>query len=603
MPRRPLHPLATAATAAAAALAAAACSGESVAPPATPDPTASPQPSARPVPPRVRLDAPLRASFHGAGAQVAAAGFATAGSAPLASLLVDEADSPLGPDGAFREVLAARPGVNVLDVKVEDARGGRATEALGYFYGAVRAPGETLPGAMSMHLGPQFLDDDAPDVDDLARIVEVMVMDPSFRTAFQEPFETDYVIITPRTVDFSGAQVDLVPFDGELDVTVVLTGLVVTFAAEGVDILGWVESDGVMRADRARVQMALSGSVGPGGVDVDVVRNRAELEGFHVDLDLVPDFAEDYEFVQDELRALVIESVQEEAGPLVEETLAEVLGAFAVERTLGEANPITLGLRLERLDVLATGLYLGLSAFLRPSTQNPSVPPEAGSLRTEPEPPAIFDNPEPVGLALDDDFLNQVFYAFWESGLLGNLVLGPERLAELGAERFPEPIAPLRELALEVHLPPTLTATGEAGFHYDLGLGEAVVRLTRQDGEVFELSVSLRAGVELTVGEGGAVGLRLDDRPRAIELGVSVLRAPEFLDPADVAALGRLILPPVLGRAGTGFGALPLPDFDLYELLEVEALRGVALRMDVRDVAILEPERHALAVRGALVPP
>jgi len=69
----------------------------------------------------------------------------------------------------------------------------------------------------------------------------------------------------------------------------------------------------------------------------------------------------------------------------------------------------------------------------------------------------------------------------------------------------------------------------------------------------------------------------LDARPSYVEVAVGVLEYPQALDPGDLAALVRLMLPPLLGQAGAFMPDFSAPSIVLTDLMELEVFEGYAL--------------------------
>ena len=113
------------------------------------------------------------------------------------------------------------------------------------------------------------------------------------------------------------------------------------------------------------------------------------------------------------------------------------------------------------------------------------------------------------------------------------------------------------------------------------------MRFQREDGEVFDFSVNCAAGMQL-VPEEGELELSLDDRPAWVDVAVGVLTAPDALDPGDLAALVRLMVPPIVGSASNFLPGFAAPDIDLGALSGLGALEGQVLSLQDPELEVAE---------------
>ena len=93
---------------------------------------------------------------------------------------------------------------------------------------------------------------------------------------------------------------------------------------------------------------------------------------------------------------------------------------------------------------------------------------------------------------------------------------------------------------------------------------------------------------QASVGDDGAIEFTVDARPAHIEQAVGVLEAPEALDPGDLAALIRLLTPPILGKASNFVPDLPVPEIALDEFLSTPATEGKTVRVSDSSVSLEE---------------
>jgi len=551
-----------------------------------------------PVLPRIELDGPPRASFHPAGSQVNVAGRCVAGDAPLAELTINGEVVGFSGDGSFTHVLASEPGINIVQLRIEDTDGERATEALGYHYGPTIEPAEQLTNIGVIHASDELLDDDAPDLDDAASLVESLLQDPSTFSGLLAPIEDEYMVLTPTSMEISSADVDLDPYSGALSTSMELWGLHVTFDAEGTGIWSWVSVSGEMWADPATIDMDLGVSASGGTVQVSVSYVDVTLDGFALSVEYVPDFLEPY--LADLAQEYVEDALQQTAEDMVGEFLGDFLEAFAMDIEFGEEHPVTLEIDLGSLALDSNGITMWLDGRSTAEVALP-LPEWAGSLTTPGTPPAVPFSAKPLNVAVDDDFLNQLFFTLWYAGALAGWEFGEAELAEMGSGDIPPPLGPVQEVAVGLQLPLVVTGTDVEGFDFDLGVGEVQSTITRTDGETMGFSTNIHGGASLQVATDGSLTLSMDDRPAELEIGVGVLQYPDELDPGDLAALMRLVVPPMLSQANAAFPGFPLPQIELSELADIGYFQGKTLSVTDLGLDITGADDLWVRIEGGLL--
>jgi hypothetical protein len=556
------------------------------------------------VPPRLVVERPPNGLWAGEVAEVVVAGVVTPGSAPLASLSIADAPVAVGPDGRFSYVVRAQPGLNLVGLRAEAEDGGRAVDARAFHAGPTNPPGALLSRAVQAHLTPAFLDDDDEVPDDLARLTELLLEDPAFLAGLDEPIATDVLTIQPTSVEVAGAAVDVFAGDGVLSLVVRLAAPVIRFQTVAAE--GEAPSSGVMRADLATLQLDLALSVAGGAAVCDARYVDAELEGFSLEADgLFPDYFDELPAVVDLTRSIVEAGIEGETAALVGGLVGDLLTALALDVTYGETPPITFHLALEDLQVTRRGLHLAFAASATappgPGVHNADV---AGSFRTVSTPPPVDFARDRVAFAVDDDFVNQLAFAYWYGGGLTRREFLPEDMADVGATALPDAFSPLRRIEVSATLPLVLSAEpAGADFPFRMAMGDMQVELETETDKRFALFLSLAAGVDLAVEGDGADRLRLraDRRPPHVPVHVAAYAVPRGNDAGNVAALVRLMVPPILGRTNEGLPAFPVPGIPLATFLDLPALAAQEIALPGLTVRTAGAEGHFLVLEGAPV--
>lgn len=543
--------------------------------------------------PVLEITSPERGAFVARGSAVQVSGRAIAGTHPLESLEINDELVPLEDDGSFSWTFTPIAGVNVIGLRVEDTGGERAVDGRSVYAEATHANGATIDAAVRMQLGPEVLDDNASDLDDIASVLALVLLDPSVTDILVgERFVTDDGIeIEPTSLSFQSVEVDLVPARDRLDTTITLHDVWMDFDA----VYSFYSTDGSAWMDRIVLTMGIEAEVMAGGAQADVVDVSATLHGYGLTVDWFPDFLEDElaDWTQETLEDALAESVQDMVG----DTLGETLDAFAVEYEAAEG--VDLGLELAAIDIDAQGLYLTFDASVEGSGM--TLPPGAKSLSTSGAGPGFPLSARPFAVALDDDLMNQIFFAFWASGAVHDLTYGELELAVLIGEPLPPPLGPVETLVIDLGLPPMIGPSGpDAERAFALSVGELTMDITRDDGGQTLASLNFSADADLSLDADGALVIALDDRPKFVPVEAGVMVGPEGLDPGDLASLFRLMTPTLVGSLGSFLPAFELPALPLDALGDVPALAGETLVPS--DVTLGLVAGDWFLIEGELVP-
>ncbi len=564
-------------------LALAACQGSRTDGPRLEDPETEP---GTPVLPVLRIDSPARAAFMGQQ-EVLLRGQVTAGSAPLVSLEVSDQAVSWDPTGAVTQRWEPVEGLNILGSRLEDEDDERAVDGRAFIWGPTHATGTTLPGALRVLLGP--------DLSELSDIVALVMSDSSLASGFVgTTIQSDYVDITPTAIGWSGADVELTPGNGALQGEFVLHDLWMDYTA---DVIGWFEVDGSAWMNSLTLDATVQLSIRNGQVQATTQDVTASLSGFGLEMDWVPSFAE--EWIADWAADYLSESLEEQLASTLEELLPEYLDGLAMDYAFGDGVPINFSAAVSGLEVTSGGIRLEMdvSTWSQAAIQ---LPEGAGSLDTTEAAPAWSEIAGgSFGLLVDDDLVNQLLYAFWTSGALSSLQIGNLELAVLMGEQMDPPLGPVESVTIDFQLPPVIQPAVQDDMDFNLGIGELRLAFLREDGVLHDFSVNASTGstasIEPVDGEDQVV-MALDSRPAYVQVEVGTISYDPNLDPGDLAALVRLIVPPLLGRSSDFMPGIAVPALELGELSDMDALQGVSLQF--RDPEISMTAEGWIALEG-----
>jgi hypothetical protein len=532
------------------------------------------------------IDSPGRGVFLGQR-DVVLQGRVSAGSAELESLVVEDTQVAWGPTGMINQGWTPTPGLNLLGARLEDVDGERAVDGRAFMWGPVHPVGETLPSSLRVLLGP--------DLRVLSGLFERVLSDSSLADDYVGmTIPTDYADITTTEISWSSADVALRPTGGGLDADFTLYDVFMAFTA---DIYGWFEVDGSAWMDSLLLDTTIQLAIRGGQVQATVSQIDATLQGFGMEVDWVPGFVEDW--LDDWVADYLAETLEEEIAATLEELLPGYLDGLAMDFSFGETHPIHFNADVSGLECTAAGIRLEMDVAAW-SDVAIELPAGAGSIHTE-EPPPDWSEASGGSFALliDDDLVNQLLFAFWTSGQLAQLQIGNLELAVLMGEQMDPPLGPVETVTIDFQLPPVMQPPVQDDQDFNLGIGELRLAFLREDGINHDFSVNTSTGTTVSIepGEAGQqVVMALDGRPAYVQVEVGVVEYDPVLDPGDLAALVRLIVPPLLSRSADFMPAVDVPALEMSELTDLESLQGVTLQF--RDAEASVTDEGWLVMKG-----
>ena len=558
-----------------------------------------------PQPPKLFDVGPPRGAWFMPGEPVTITGTVTATTGAISSIEVQgQTLETTGP--TFSATVPAPPGINLVSIRVETEDGERTVDGRAFFTGDVHPVGQLLKPAVWVHLSPEFLDDDDPDLDDAAALTEMLVSDPSILAGLTTAVDTEYALLTPTNIGMESVDADVLPTDDGLHLGLTIKGLTVDFELEGKGGLGAIlTGNGSMSASSVVVKLVLDLTVKNGAVEAVAVPGSVTVtvNDFDLQHDELESLGADlYKILQDYVEEYVTDTLSTLASEKVAELVGRFLEGFGYKTTFGTDPVIQLELALEDAQVASHGLNLTLSARVTTDIGK-GVPfgPQYGALKTPTSPPEAYFSDQPVALAVDDDLINMLLFNYWYGGALTGIDLAPGDLAGVDLSTLPAVFQPLTRIQIDTLLPVHLAprTLDDDDLPFELVVGDMKLRLTTGKGRQFGCSVSARTVESLSVdGELGAIKPVADTRPKWMQVEVGCFDVPPALDAGSVASLIRLGFPPLLRGATEGF-VFALPGLPVSELIASDALKGQVLAFPDVDGSVIGPEGNLLLVEGA----
>ena len=553
-----------------------ACSGDS-------EETGIPAPEQIEQLPVLSITSPKRAAFYPPG-EVRIQGQATAGDAALDSLIANGIDINLEANGEFAQVLPVNVGLNLLGTRLVDLAGRRAVDGRSFYWGEAYSPGEFVEEGLRMRLGPELLDDDNPDLDDAATLVEIAAVDPSLAdlligTTIED--ENYTFVLTGFQID--DASVDITPNKAYVAIEADLYDFWIDFDINDILGLSYLDTIGSAWADTVTLYMDVALELSGGEVTSEATQVSTSLSGFGLTVDYFPDSLEGYlaGWVEDYIQEAAEDALRDQVGAL----LAGFVEGLSADTSLGDIDLYTT---LNKVDIRSTGIRITADVASEGADLS-QLASNAGSPKTSSETPKWNALPDrPLAMAIDDDLLNQFFFSYWATGAMGGLEFSGTELALLSGAPIEAPLGPVSSAGIQLDLPPMVRKPTQDDMTTDMGIGELRFVVAREDGQIHDFSVSAWAGAVISLSNEGKISLDLVTRPKYIPMEVGVLDWDPDLDPGDLAALVRLMVPPLLGRASSLAPSFEVPPIPLGEALPLSSLEDLTLSLQDADFSFTE---------------
>ena len=506
------------------------------------------------------------------------------GSAPISGLTLNREEISLGED-SFSSAVQGRPGVNILNFRLEAEDRGRAVDSVGVYHGPYQNKEELVASGVRLQLTQELLDDGEPDIDDLASIAEEVVNNLDITALLGDgPIAVDEYQLTLNEVTHGG--VDLSIDCG--DTLLVTAELSDVYIDAYIDI--WSGFDGTITVEDVFLELELQFYVEDGEVVVYVVDRTVEFASIESDDWLPWGFGWLEPIIINSVQEQVETALGEQVESLVEGLVTDYINSFALDLEL--LAGVNLRAQVANIGVADDGLRMEMDAGFQGDFIK-EIPAGVGSAKFASVAPYWpLTTTRPFAAGISGDLLNQLVFAIWGTGYFDGIEIDGVLIQGISGGVIPEPIGPVEKLDINIGLPPSLHSTELENMTAALAMGEWQMNFTREDGEVIDFRINLEAGIDV-YSENGKIKLDVDDRPAKISLGVATLQGPESLDKGDLSALGRLMIPSLLGSITTflpSFELPPIPLSSFEESLPDLQIHGADITMTSNSWLLIEAE-------------
>lgn len=354
--------------------------------------------------------------------------------------------------------------------------------------------------------------------------------------------------INITSINLSNVGVSLVPKAGALSTDVVIDNLVVKLSAKfKVACIGGSTTI-TLRASKTKIHGDLAARISSEKLVTSLPTTTVAFEGFSLDIGGVPGAIEDLlrSQARDGVSKVLASTIRSKVPPLADRAIAGLIAKPVNAELLGRDTTITIA--PSDVKITPTELFVGVSSKLRVAGG------EGGTFLTTPTSlsAAGMGDTQGLGVALDDDIINQLFAGLWAADALEQSV-STDTIPALGI--FLDDDA--REMAISLALPPTVsTETGELV----LAIGDMMVDVRDSAGaEVHRIALSLTTTLAAEPSQAGKILLTVGSPTVYAQVlsNSDVVEKP--LTDEEVEALVTAAWGLVGVKADDALGKLPMP--------------------------------------------
>ncbi|MBZ0273203.1 hypothetical protein K8I61_14285 [bacterium] len=462
--------------------------------------------------PSIAWTSPERGSVTGSSG-VTVQGVVTENESALKSFKINDQNVVVGPTGQFTHVVGSLEwGVNIIEAIAIDDFDNTSKANISVMRGQLLPDDEMIEGVIGVRINDSGLTEIEEFVAEAIGELDITeLLDPYLPFVMGNPGDALYVVGDFTTFNFGSPTIDLQPQVG---------GLGFDAAISGIDMDGYIDISYSGGAP-ARFTMEISGTITAGAdIGIDIVSDTLEvsLDNFTVSLAQLTvvlngiDSAPIIALLQSLMQQLVSDLLEGEVADLLDDLFADLDLSFATDI---EGVNYNFEFDFNDVDFYVDGGTIWIDGRVTADTVDPDTRDIGGSLFTAGALPTL-DMRTPVGnqlygfgVALGDDFINQMLYRFFRAGLI-TIHINEEFADEQGfqwdltttdlafflpglADLYPD--API-EFWLDPQLPPVVIFSDDGGLGLELQIGDLLMDLkVIPDGESPVNALGVAAGI------------------------------------------------------------------------------------------------------------
>jgi hypothetical protein len=470
-------------------------------------------------------------------------------------------------DGTFSATVPVTEGVAIIETHAIDGAGNDVRDVRAVLAGTMAPSDGTAVGMVGARAGITALRKVGEAVATQANNIDfnaaALAMNPVY-----EDSGCLGAKINITNVALGDMTVALAPKTSALSTDVAIPNIVVKLSASfKVACIGGSTTITV-RSSKARIHGDLSARISSGKIVTSLPGATVALDGFSIDVGGVPGAIESLLKGQarDAVEKLLTNQIKAKVPPMADKALAGLIAKPITTELLGKDT--TFSVAPDSVSITSTELFVGLAMKVKVAGG------EGGTFMTTDAnlTTSTMNATQGLGVALDDDVLNQLFAGLWAADALDQSI-AIDSIPALGALLDDDS----RTMDIKLSLPPTVsTDTGELV----LALGDMMLTVRDEAGaEVHSIAVSISTTLAAEPSQSGKILLTVG----APKVYAQVLANSDAVEDPLEAALIEAIVTGAWGlvevKADEALSNLPMPTIAGIQLgaPTIEAATGFVL--------------------------
>jgi hypothetical protein len=442
-------------------------------------------------PPTLEITSPARGTFADADT-VTVSGRVTDAEGAV-KVTVSGVEVTPAADGTFTANVPVAPGVELIETHAIDKAGNDVRDVRAVLAGTLGPTDGTSKGQVGARAGVTALRAVGNAIATTAKGIDYTAA----AQALNPVYNNDGCLgakINITSITLTNVGVALVPKTDILSTDVTIDNLLVKLSATfKVACIGGSTTITV-RASKAKIHGDLGARIASGTIATSLPAASVSFEGFSIDVGGVPGAIEDLlrGQAQSGVEKALTSTIKSKVPPIADKALAGLV-AKPLDATLLD-HALAIGITPTQVKVTPTELFVALDSSLKVSGG------EGGTFLTTAQAlsPTTMSASQGLGVALDDDIVNQLFAGLWSADAFDKSI-AIDTIPALGALLDDN----ARTLELKLSLPPT--ASTDSG-DLVLAVGDLIVTVRDDAGaEVQSVALSLTTTIAAEPSQSGKI--------------------------------------------------------------------------------------------------
>lgn len=469
-------------------------------------------------------------------------------------------------DGTFSATITVPPGIAIIETHAVDKAGHDVRDVRSVLAGELAPSDGTKTDLVGARVGVAALGAIGNAIGDQAKAVDYTAAVQSLNPVYDNTGCLG-ATINITSVTLSDVDVALAPKTNLLGTDVVIANLDVRMSAKfKVACIGGSTTITV-KATKTTIHGDLGAQIAAGKIATSLPTTTVAFDNFSIDVGGVPGAIES--LLKDQARSGVekalTSAIKSKVPAIADKTLAGLISKPLSTSILGANTAISI--TPSQISITPTELFVGVTSKLKVTGG------EGGTFLTTPTvvtPSAMTGNG--LGIALDDDLVNELFAGLWAADTFDKS-LAVDSIPALGALLDDD----ARTIDLQLSLPPTVST---AGGDLELSLGDAIITVKDEaGGDVHKIALSVRTVLKAEPSQSGKILLTVGSPEVYAQVLENSAEVEKPLTDEQVEALVTGVWGVIGVKADDALSNLPMPTIAGINLgaPTVEAGEGLVL--------------------------